>query len=317
MKIAILSFEHAVMSSVAGPFDMFNQTNDIVESFRPDIKIPKIEAIILPLDKIDNSKNYDLIIIPAFHFNYAKEVLEKFAPELNWLVEQYNKGTEIASICLGAFLLASTGLIDNNKCTTHWMGAEMFRQMFPKVQLVDDRIITDYNRIYSSGGAYSFTVLIIYLIEKYFGHEVAILISKVFLVHTQVRQQSSFKILDLQKNHHNKTIKKVQEHIETKIEENLSIEDLADFSNMNKRTFMRHFKDATGETPYNYIQKVKVEKAKKMIEMNSMGIEQIGYEVGYSDISSFRKTFKKHAGVIPSEYKKLYHKMVPTEYSGN
>ena len=309
MKIAVLNYPQAILSSVAGPFDMFNQLNEIVESFRPDMKTPNVETKILSLDSIDSTVEYDLVIIPAFHFRFADEVLRQFAPHKKWLVAQYENGSEIASICLGAFILASTGLIDNEKCTTHWIGIEQFRRLFPKVKLVDDRIITDNNRIYSSGGAYSFTALIIYLVEKYFGHEVAVLLSKVFLVHTQFLQQSSFKILDLQKNHHNLPIKRVQDYIESHVAENFNTENLAEMAHMNKRTFMRHFKGATGETPFNYIQKVKVEKAKKLLELNSMGVEQVGFEIGYSDIGSFRKAFKKHAGVIPSEYKKMYQRV--------
>jgi transcriptional regulator GlxA family with amidase domain len=117
-------------------------------------------------------------------------------------------------MCLGAFILASTGLLNGKPATTHWMGADNFRQMFPDVNLVDERIITDYQRIYTSGGAYSFTSMIVYLVDKIFGHDVAVLISKVFLVNINDISQTSFNILSLQKNHGNDDIERVQAYIE-------------------------------------------------------------------------------------------------------
>lgn len=309
MKIAVLDYPHAVMSSVFGPFDMFNQTNQIIDTFGAGINIEKIEAEIINEDKIGKYVKYDLVIIPAFEFDRIPEVLKNPSGLTSWLQRQYADGAELASICLGAFILASTGLLDNKFATTHWMGAEAFRNMFPKVDLLDDKIVTDHQRIYTCGGAYSFTTLIIYLIDKYFGHEVAVLVSKVFLIHMHDFKQTPFHILNLQKSHNDNSIQRVQRYIESNFTNKINVEDLAQLANMTPRTFMRKFKKLTGSTPYEYLQRIKMEKAKKLLETKDIGIEQVSYEVGYSDFASFRKVFKKNVGSTPSEYKRLYGKM--------
>ncbi|MDN5212232.1 helix-turn-helix domain-containing protein [Fulvivirgaceae bacterium BMA12] len=308
MKIAVLDFPHVVKSSVAGPYDILNQTNRIIETFAPELDIENIEVETLPVEDINNEQKFDLIIIPAIQFDRIETVLKSQPALISWLQKQYAADTEIASICLGTFILAATGLLDNKYATTHWMGVNAFRNMFPKVNLVDDKIVTDFQRLYTCGGAYSFTTLMIYLIDKYFGHEVAVIVSKVFLIHLNDLKQSSFHILNLQKSHNNDSIQKVQHFIETNFHSKLNVEDLAKSANMTTRTFIRRFKKSTGSTPYGYLQKIKIEKSKKLLETRDIGIEQVSYEVGYSDFASFRKVFKKNVGLTPSEYKKLYGK---------
>jgi len=308
MRIGVVQIPHVVQSSLVGPLDMFNQLNVIQQNFRPDIKIPKVEAEIIDFHNLSSSENFDLIILPAMQFNHIENVLENSGDLVNWLIKQYKSGTEIASICLGAFLLAKTGLLNSKDATTHWMGAPLFKKMFPEVNLVDDKFITDNRSIYSSGGAYSFTTLIIYLIEKYFGHDMAVLTSKVFLIHLHDSNQTGYKILNLQKNHNDETIVEIQKYIENNLDKPLLLEDLAQKANLSLRTFIRRFKNATGDTPNVYIRKVRVEKAKKLLENTDTRVEELCFETGYSDFASFRKTFKKIAGQTPSEYKKLYRR---------
>lgn len=314
MKVAVLDYKNVVMSSVAGPYDMFSQINGLMENFCPSLKIEKVQVEIIKSEDLNNEMKYDLVIIPAMDFLKIMEVLENEKKMIEWIKLQYEKGSEVASICLGAFLLASAGLLNEKKATTHWLGADLFRNMFPEVNVVDDKIITDYDRIYTSGGAYSFTTLMIYLIEKHFGHETAVITSKVFMVHIHDTAQTSFNIFNLQKTHNNNSIEKIQQYIEKNFSKGIRIEELADLANMTVRTFIRNFKKATGNTPYEYIQKVKIERAKKLLELMDVGIEQVSFEVGYSDFAAFRKIFKKYVGLTPSKYKKTYGKMFYPEF---
>ena len=306
MEIAILQFRHSVMSSVFGSYEIFRQLGELATTFHPGLDMPTLEVSIVEEQRLDMTPQFDLVIIPAMHFNTIDKVLHHSGHMITWIRDQYRRGGEVASICLGSFLLASTGLLDHSVATTHWMGAEMFRRRFPRVYLVDDKIVTDFNRLYTSGGAYSFTTLMIYLIEKYFGRELAILASKVFLIHLHDSNQDSYKILNLQKSHSIEPVLRVQEYIEKHAGRPLSIEQLAGVAHMSVRTFMRNFKKATGETPNVYIQKVRIEKAKRMLESGLDGIEQVSKEAGYSDFASFRKVFKRFTGLTPSEYKRLY-----------
>ncbi|MGQ1785163.1 MULTISPECIES: GlxA family transcriptional regulator [unclassified Saccharicrinis] len=309
MKIAVLNYPHAILSSVHGPYDMFSQVNGMVSAFRPDIKIPTLDVSILLSNQVMETDKFDLVIIPAMQFAEIESVIASNQHLIPWLHQQYQQGCEIASVCMGAFLLAESGLLNNSSATTHWLGAGIFKEKYPQVKLVDDKFITDFQRIYTSGGAFSFTSLIIYLMDKYFGNEVAILMSKVFLVHIHDSKQSGYKILGLQKNHKNKAIQEIQNYIEEHIEEQFPVEEIAAKAHMSLRTFMRNFKKATGDTPNAYIQKVRVEKAKKLLEGGAKSIEEISIQVGYNDFASFRKTFKKTVGLNPSEYKKLYNRV--------
>lgn len=327
MKIAVLNFPHAVMSSVIGPFDILGKSNAFLDSFFPDNDYPRIEVSVLQsrpsineessltefpqviTDKsLKNDVVYDLIIIPAMNFDKITTVLEKEESTIHWLKWQHTEGAEIASICLGAFLLAATGLLDGKTATTHWIGAPMFRKMYPSVDLLDDKIIVDNNRIYSSGGAFSFTSLMIYLVEKFFDHQAAMLISKVFLIHVHDSRQQSYAIMHHQKSHGDKEIAAVQEYIEDFYMKRLSNEQMAANVNMSVRTLMRRFKKATGNTPYEYVQRMRIEAAKKMFENTDAGIEQASLQIGYEDFSAFRKVFKRIVGITPMDYKRKYGK---------
>jgi transcriptional regulator GlxA family with amidase domain len=231
-----------------------------------------------------------------------------------WLKWQYAEGAEVASICLGAFLLASTGLLDGKTATTHWLGAKSFRKMFPKVTLLDDKIIVDHNRIYSSGGAFSFTSLMMYLIGKFFDHQAAMLASKVFMIHIHDTRQTSYSIFHHQKDHGDSEIAAVQDYIERKYKSSISNEQLAKLVNISDRTLVRRFKKATGNTPYEYVQRIRIEAAKKLLENRDTGIEQIALEIGYEDFSAFRKVFKRLTGVTPLEYKRKYGKTFLPDY---
>src|SRR5262249_28499497 len=144
-------------------------------------------------------------------------------PLADWITRQYRQGAEIASICTGAFLLASSGLLDGKSCSTHWSAAEDFRSMFPKVRLQEDRLITDEQGIYTNGGAYSFLNLMIYLVEKYYGRPAAIFCAKVFQVEMDRNSQSAFAIFTGQKSHGDETVKKAQAYIERNHHEKISM----------------------------------------------------------------------------------------------
>jgi len=214
----------------------------------------------------------------------------------------------VASICTGAFLLASTGLLDGKNCSTHWAAAENFRDMFPEVNLQPDRLITDGHGIYTNGGAYSFLNLMIYLIEKYYDRQTAIFCAKVFQIEIDRNSQSEFAIFTGQKLHGDEVVKKAQAYIESNLGEKISVEDLSAKFAVGRRNFDRRFIKATGNTPVEYSQRVKVESAKKTLENSRKTINEVMYEVGYSDIKAFREVFRKITGMSPLEYKAKYNK---------
>lgn len=256
---------------------------------------------------IDDLKKTDLIIIPALDGDLKKgiEANKAFLP---WIKSQYENGAEVASLCLGAFLLASTGLLKGRKCATHWLAANEFRTMFPDVNLVTEKIITDELGIYSSGGAFSYLNLILYLIEKYTGRDIAVLAAKVFAIEMERDNQSAFMIFQGQKSHEDEPIRKAQEFIEKNYTEKITVDHLISMSPLGRRNFERRFKKATSNTVIEYIQRVKIEAAKKGLEDNRKNINELMYEVGYADTKAFRSVFKRITGLSPLEYRNKYSK---------
>ncbi|HEY4324314.1 MAG TPA: helix-turn-helix domain-containing protein [Mucilaginibacter sp.] len=255
----------------------------------------------------DDIKKTNLIIIPAMSWNFSN-VIAVNQELLPWIVNQYKQGAEVASVCTGGFLLASTGLLSGKSCSTHWAAADVFRKMFPDVNLVVEKIITDENGIYTNGGAFSFLHLLIYLIEKYCGRETAIYCSKFFEIDIDRHNQSAFTMFSGLKDHQDEEIKKAQLFIETNVEKKISIEELATRLGIGRRNFDRRFIKATYNTPVEYLQRVKIEAAKKTLETSQRTINEVMYEVGYSDLKAFREVFKRITGLSPLEYRNKYNK---------
>ena len=241
---------------------------------------------------------------------------EVFVP---WIIQQYQKGAEVASFCIGSFFLAATGLLDGKQCATHWTAANSFRTIFPNVNLVDDRIMTEEDGIYTSGGAYSFLNLLVYIIEKYAGREIAVLVSKMFMIDIDRISQSPFIIFKGQKTHDDEPIKQAQEYIENNFEEKITVDQLASMFALGRRNMERRFKKATANTVTEYIQRVKIEAAKKTLETGRKNINEVMYDVGYSDTKAFRTIFKRITGLSPINYRNKYNKEAGLvgEFSGN
>jgi transcriptional regulator GlxA family with amidase domain len=222
-------------------------------------------------------------------------------------VQQHKTGAEVVSLCIGAFLLASTGLLNGKKCSTHWRSANEFRAMFPDVTLVDDKIITEEQGIYSSGGANSYWNLLLYLLEKFTDREIAITAAKVFAVEIDRKSQSPFIMFKGQNTHNDEPVKKAQQYIENNVADKISVEELAFKYALGRRNFERRFKKATNNTPVEYIQRVKIEAAKKSLETSRKNVNEVMYDVGYSDTKAFRTVFKKITGLSPLQYRNKYN----------
>lgn len=257
---------------------------------------------------ISEIKKTDLIIIPALHGepNEARKQNEAFLP---WIVDQYHGGAEVASFCIGSFFLAATGLMNGKQCATHWRLANDFRLMFPEVDLVDDKIMTEDEGLYTSGGAYSYLNLLLYLIEKHGGRDLAILIAKTFMIDIDRHSQSPFIMFQGQKTHNDESVKKAQEFIEQHFQDKITVDQLADMLALGRRSLERRFKSATCNTVTEYIQRVKIEAAKKNLEGGQKNINEVMFDVGYSDTKAFRTVFKKVTGLSPVEYRNKYTKI--------
>jgi len=250
----------------------------------------------------------DLVFIPAL-FGDMSAAVKKNQNLVSWINGQYAKGAEVASLCVGAFLLGSTGLLDGKKCSTHWGFQNEFREMYPNITVVDGSIITEEERIYSSGGANSYWNLLLHLVEKYTDRETAVLASKYFAIDIDRDSQTAFAMFKGQKNHDDAEVKKAQDYIENNFKEKISIDDLADYVAVGRRSFERRFRKATHNSVLEYIQRIKIEAAKRSFENGRKNINDVMFDVGYTDTKAFRTTFKKITGLTPIEYRNKYNKM--------
>ncbi|WP_127129896.1 GlxA family transcriptional regulator [Pseudoflavitalea rhizosphaerae] len=307
------------LSSVVGPYKFFIKANEhfMKKGQEPvfDVQLAGVNEkeelydglfSIKPHTYIRSVDKADFVIIPAQAHHDLLEVVSKNQELIAWLKQQYSMGAELASICTGAFLLASTGLLDGKSCSTHWNAAALFRQSFPEVHLATDKILTDEQGIYTNGGAYSFLNLLLYLVEKYYDRETALFCAKVFQVDIDRSSQSVFIMFNGQKDHADEVIRDAQHYIEQNFQEKFSMEELAGRFALSRRNFDRRFMQATGNTPGEYQQRVRVEQAKKLLESGRNNVSEVMYEVGYADLKAFRGTFKKVTGLTPMDYRNKF-----------
>jgi len=319
--VSILVPKGAVaLSTIEGPFIGFARANELLKNLgKPELFHVQLVGLtheaevynrlfnVRPDLIIDEVSKTDLIIIPAVNGDMENviEVNKDFFP---WITKRYAQGAEVASLCVGTFLLASTGLLQGKKCATHWLSVNDFRRLFPDIELVSDKIITDENGVYSSGGANSFWNLILYIIEKYAGRDIAISCAKIFEIEIDRSSQSAFIMFKGQRDHQDESVLKAQEFIENNFQEKITVDQLSTLFAIGRRSLERRFKKATCNTVSEYIQRVKIEAAKKGFETSRKNINEIMDDVGYSDSKAFRTVFKRTTGLSPMEYRNKYNK---------
>jgi transcriptional regulator GlxA family with amidase domain len=316
--------EQTTMSTIAciiGAYQVFSEANNYLAR-KGETAIFKIELVgatkndflnnnllsIKHQSTINEIDKTNLIIIPASLIRSYEMASENNKLLINWLTKQYKQGAEIASMCAGSFMLASTGLLEGKTCSTHWALSEQFRELFPGVDLQTDKLITDENGLYTNGGAYSFLHLLMYLVEKFYDRQTAIHCAKYFQIDLDRNVQAVFSIFNGHKKHNDDVILMAQKFIEENYQDKISIEKLSSDLSIGRRNFDRRFIKATGLTPLDYLQRVKIEASKKMFETSRKTVNEIMYEVGYNDPKAFRDVFSRVTGLSPIDYKSKYNR---------
>ena len=319
----IVPLGNSIVDTIIAPYNLLKMANSYYRRLNNLKEAPfKIDLVgltkepvfyqglfsIQPTASVDEVIKTDLIIVSPISGNLVKEI-EHNKEFIEWMRKQrIEHDAELASLCKGAFLLAETGLLNGKSCATHWTAHEQFKKRYPSVNLIPEKIICEDNGIYSSGGAYSILNFTLYLIERYFGRETAIWCSKISEIEFDRMSQSEFIVFSGQKEHNDEPIKKAQLYIEKHFDEKLNISEIANMVHLNGRSFLRRFKKATANTPLEYIQRVKIEAAKKKLESTADTILQVMYGIGYIDEKAFRTTFKKYTGLSPKDYRNKYNR---------
>jgi transcriptional regulator GlxA family with amidase domain len=319
-KIAILVPQHAVIQAVADPQYCFSAANlfcerqgkspifdiHLVGEFS-SVEVASGLYTVHCNAVISADTTYDLIIIPAL-FGDLNEAIRANENLVEWLKLQYARGAELASLCLGAFLLAKTGLLAGKACSTHWGFQEDLRLMFPDLNVQHGLIVTEENGIYTSGGANSYWNLLLHIVEKFADRSLAILLSKYFAVDYSRQDQSVFAMFRGLRSHGDDIILRAQNIIERDVKAPISIDELTEQLAIGRRSFERRFRQATHHSALEYIQRIKIEQAKREMENTRKSISEIMHETGYGDAKSFRTIFRKWTGLTPMEYRERYGK---------
>ncbi len=318
ISVSLLIFDEVVPSSVMGVLDMLHGVNRyLARNHEPPafaieaVGAQKVNFVLATPFQLVCHKTYaditrpDLIIVPSFNVG-DPAVLSRNLDSVQWIKEMHAAGAEVASLCAGSYFLAEAGLLDGKDVTSHWAVMDDMRKRYPSIRVKSDLVITDQEGIYTSGGAFSSLKLVLYLIEKFCGREVALWVSKMYAIELDRSSQAHFAVFAGQRQHEDKEILEAQQHIEQHYQEELTMESIAAKVHMGKRNFIRRFKAATNNTPFEYLQRVRIESAKKAIEQNDKDLSAIIDDTGYHDLKTFRTIFKRITGLTPQEYRKKY-----------
>jgi transcriptional regulator GlxA family with amidase domain len=249
----------------------------------------------------------DLIFIPTTGLR-LEGVAEYYAPVVPWLRRWHKRGAAIAGVCSGVGLVAASGLLDGKRATTHWALAETFREKYPKVRWMPELMVTEDRGLYCGGGVHAALDLSLYLVEQFCGHEVAMQSAKAMLIETPRAWQAGFALVPLKTEHSDASISTAQEWLHQNFHRSFPLEAPARRAGMSQRNFVRRFKQATGDSPLIYLQKLRIAAAKRLLETDYRTMQEIGDAVGYQDVAFFRALFQRHTGVSPSAYRKRFGK---------
>ena len=314
--IVIVVFDNTMATTVFGPMDIFyqagrlwNRVNGIEQTpffevcvASPDGRPVRLQngIIVQPHHALSEIPATDLIIIASL--TDVDNALARFPGILPWLCDHYKRGARIASICTGVFLLAESGLLDGKTATIHWGFADLFARRYPRIVVKPDRMIIDHGDIFCSAGTNAGLDLSLYLVSKYCGREIALRCANAMVLDMGRRLQTPYCDFLFSRDHQDERIHEIQEKLQAEPGARIDYDILARQHGSSRRSFERRFKEATGITPLAYLQHVRVEAAKRMLETGNSSFAEITYALGYEDVTFFRRLFTRTTGLRPKEY---------------
>jgi transcriptional regulator GlxA family with amidase domain len=317
-RMTFLAAEGCLFSGISGLIDAFSIANLWYRAlnkggsdslFETEIVTVAGETVrayggirVHPDGALEDVNQTDLILIPAF-LPVGEPLTQKVGEISEWLIDRYRRETDIAAMCTGTFLLAESGLLDGKIATTNWQFARRFRRRYPKVHLMMDRILTEEAGLTCTGAATSMYNLALHLIRTFGSEEVASVCAKALLVDPNRDSQAPYLVFSARKNHGDADVLKAQEWMEEHYSDPIPIDAIAGKTGISPRHFKRRFKKATGESPLGYLQNLRMEAAKKRLETTLDNVNDITFQIGYEDSSTFRRLFKRYTGISPREYR--------------
>jgi transcriptional regulator GlxA family with amidase domain len=321
IEVTVLLLDGTFSSTAVGPMEVFRHAGTLWNTLTGKKPVPKFNVTtasadgravccdgpihIRPAAAINAIRKTELIFIPTTGLS-LDDVVERNPGVVPWLRRWHKRGAAIASVCSGVGLVAASGLLEGKRATTHWALAERFRQKYPKVKWMPEMMVTEDRGFYCGGGVNASLDLSLYLVERFCGHDVAMQSAKAMLIETPRAWQAGFAIVPLKTEHSDDSISVAQEWLHENFRHNFPLEAPARRVGMSLRNFVRRFKQATGDSPLIYLQKLRIAAAKRLLEGDHRTVQEISDAVGYQDIAFFRGLFQRHTGVSPSAYRRRF-----------
>lgn len=318
-RVGVVIYEHCTASMVSGVLDILSLANNLSQASGGK-QLFLLDTISLSGKTVNGFSyfpihasrstatkiKYDILYIPGF-MGDTDDILNNNKQLIKWVMRQAVKNkTILSAACNGNFLLAETGLLSNKRVTTHWSVAKMFAARYTTIKLEPEKIIVDEGNLISAAGVTAYFNLGLHIIRRFGSVDMALNCAKVFLVDSGRKIQTPYQMYQSPKNHGDDEITNVQQWLESNFKETVSLDKLTSVGNIGKKTLLRRFKKATGETPLVYLQKIRIENAKRLLESKNMSFSEVTWEVGYNDVSSFHKAFKHETGLTPIEYREKF-----------
>ncbi|OUS24316.1 hypothetical protein A9Q99_25530 [Gammaproteobacteria bacterium 45_16_T64] len=324
VKMGVIAYDNCYLSSLSGPMDAFQVANayscrqlgpsgtqfswNTVSITGEPVKTSGGISIATDMS-IANADVFDLIYLPAFPYQGAlamDKMAEELRPLLDWLVVQWKRGATLVTICTGGFLMAETGLLDGREATTTWWLEKQFHKRYPNVKLNSRAMITEQDRLMCAGAMTSYQNMAVHLIERYATADLAIQCAKAMLIDTSVSAQSPYQNLLMDEASGDPVVAKAQYWLQNHAKENIDQAELAQKMGVSQRTLIRRFKAELDLTPLNYLQNIRIETAKQLLENTTLPLIEVTEHVGYTDISSFSRLFKQRTGLTPAAYRQRF-----------
>jgi transcriptional regulator GlxA family with amidase domain len=319
--VTVLLLDDTFASTATGPMEVFRYAGklwNLLTGERPEprfrVTLASCDGRVVQCDggieikphfALNDIRKTDLIFVPTTGVS-LDNVVERNAAAVPFLKRWHKRGAAIAGVCTGVGLVAATGLLDGKRATTHWAIAEQFRQKYPLVKWMPELMVTEDRGLYCGGGVHAAMDLSLYLVERFCGHEIAMQSAKAMLIDTPRAWQAGFGIVPLKTEHNDDSISVAQEWLHQNFHRAFPLEAPARRVGMSLRNFVRRFKEATGDSPLIYLQKLRIAAAKRLLESDHRSVQEISDAVGYQDVAFFRNLFQRHTGVSPSAYRQRF-----------
>lgn len=326
--VSVIGFDGALASAITGIIDLFRLAGVTWARIHNEEPAPQFQTRLLTFDgqpfrcingitllpdgaltdTVISPDDDHLVMVPTIGAPIS-QVLANNQGLIDWLAQSShpNDGqVRLASNCTGAFLLAEAGLLDRRQATTHWGFSEQFRHRYPAVDLHPEKLITVNEPIACAGGGMAWWDLGIYLVERYAGVQTARELAKAFVIDAGRTSQAPYSAMQARRYHSDPAILQLQEWLDKHFPEPVSLQSLAALAGLTERTLIRRFRAATGDTPTGYLQILRIEAARQQLEQSRLAIETITRQVGYEDVSSFSRLFRKHTGLAPGTYRSRF-----------